>query len=66
MLGAMSDIKTDQASVYRLCNSLNACIYPMRHAGYHTVADHLLNAQGLISKLYQENQELKSKKEEHK
>ena len=66
MLGAMSDIKTDQSSVSQLCNSLNACIYPMRHAGYHTVADHLLNAQGLIAKLYHENQELKGKKEESK
>lgn len=66
MLDTMSDIKTDERSVSLLCNSLNAWIYPMRHAGHHAVADHLLQAQGVITKLFHENQELKGKKEETK
>lgn len=59
-------VKTDEKAIGLLCNSLNACIYPMRHAGYHAVADHLWQAQCVITKLFRENQELKGKKEEIK
>ena len=58
-------VKTDKESVFGLCNSLNAWIYPMRYEGHHSLADHLLEAQRLIVTLFRENQELKGKKGDH-
>ena len=57
-------VKTDEESVFGLCNTLNACVYPMRRCGHHRVAEMLLDAQRLIMTLYHENQELKRKKED--
>lgn len=58
-------VKTDEESVFSLCNSLNAVQNPMRYCGHHRVAELLLDAQRLITKLFHENQELKRKKEDH-
>ena len=63
----MQDIKTDHDSVFGLCNSLNAAQWFFRadkNPHLRRVAQLLLDAQVLISKLYRENQELKGKKED--
>lgn len=62
------DNKTDEESVFALCNSLNAWQTPMRNYGHRRVAELLLDAQVLITKLYCENHDLKEKlkeKEDH-
>lgn len=66
MADSENRIKTDKDSVFGMCNTLNAWLPVMRHRGYFRVAEVLLYAQGLITKLYEENQELKAKKEEIK
>ena len=58
-------VKTDDESVLSLCNSLNAWQGPMRRCGHHRVADLLLEAQQLITKLTLENHRLKDQKEDH-
>lgn len=56
--------KTDEESVFALCNSLNAWAKVMQHDGYRRVAELLLDAQHLITKLYCENHDLKEKLKE--
>lgn len=58
-----AEIKLDERSVYGLCNSLNACIPPVRNAGFEYAAFYMLRAQGTISRLFEENQKLKKKLE---
>ena len=64
----MQEIKTDHDSVFGLCNSLNAeqgFFRADENPHLRRVAQLLLDAQMLISKLYRENQDLKGNKEDH-
>ena len=54
----------DDDSIYGFCNSLSAIYYPLRVAGMETAARHCLRAQGVITRLYEENKELKRKLKE--
>lgn len=54
----------DDDSIYGFCNSLNAIYYPLSVAGMETAARHCLRAQGVITRLYEENKELKRKLKE--
>lgn len=56
-------IKTDETSIFLLCNSLNAVSGGMRLEKKERIAELLLRAQGTIMKLYVENQELRKEKE---
>ena len=58
----LDDIKTDEQSIYRFCNTLNAWQGAIRHYDQR-LADVLLRAQGTIVKLHKENQALKEGKE---
>ena len=49
----------DESSIFGLCNSLSACIPPMREVGFQTVANHMFRAQCTITRLYEENKHLK-------
>lgn len=51
----------DDDTIYGFCNSLSAIYYPLRVAGMETAARHCLRAQGVITRLYEENKELKRK-----
>lgn len=59
----MLKIKTDEESIFKLCNSLNAVAGAMRCQEKHRLSVLLLTAQGTITKLYKENQELRKGKE---
>ena len=54
-----SELKLDRESVYRLCNSLNACSGPVRLAGLELAAFYMIRAEGTIFRLFDENQKLK-------
>lgn len=56
-------IKTDEKSIYRFCNTLNAWQGAIRHYD-HRLADVLLRAQKTIVTLYEENKTLKGEKKE--
>lgn len=58
-------INTDEESVSRLCNSLNAVAGALRCEGArnHRLAELLLNAQATITMLYAENQALRKERE---
>lgn len=58
-------VKTDEKSIFLLCNSLNAVQGALRHEGKtgQRIADLLLKAQATITKLYVENQTLRKEKE---
>ena len=60
---AGDNIKTDEESVHAMCNTLNAWQGPMRRCGHHRVAEILLDAQCLITKLYEENRVLRGEEE---
>lgn len=51
--------KTDEESVLSLCNALEAWSKVMHRDGYRRVAERLLEAKYLITKLYLENNKLK-------
>ena len=51
----------DDDSIYAFCNSLNAIYHPLSVAGMTTAARHVLRAQGVITRLYEENKELRRK-----
>lgn len=58
------EIKTDEESVFRLCNSLNAVAGALRCSrADHRLAELLLNAQATITVLYGELQALRKEKE---
>ena len=57
-------IKTDEQSIYLLCNSLNAWQSIAQHRGERRLANLLLKAQGTIVKLHEENKALKEGKKE--
>lgn len=54
----------DDDSIYAFCNSLSAIYHPLSVAGMTTAARHVLRAQGVIARLYEENKELKLKLKE--
>ena len=58
-------VKTDEKSVFRLCNSLNALQPVFRHYNQPKIANLLLDAQATITKLYRENKALRKEKEDH-
>ena len=62
----MRDIKTDEESIFRLCNSLNAVKGALNCCGENRTADLLLTAQATITKLFMENQTLRREKEDAK
>ena len=59
-------IQTDEESVSRLCNSLNAVAGALRCGvtRNHRLAELLLNAQATITVLYEENQALRKERED--
>lgn len=60
----MTDIKTDAHSIKLLCNSLNAHYIAAAHRGDEILSILLFQAQGTITKLYEENCALKKAEEE--
>lgn len=60
----MTDIKTDAHSINLLCNSLNAHYIAAAHRGDEILSILLFQAQGTITKLYEENCALKKAEEE--
>lgn len=63
MLDPENRIRTDKEFVSEFCNTLNAWQSPMRHRGLHRVAEILLDAQRLVTKLFEENRALKGEEE---
>lgn len=51
----------DDDNIYTFCNSLNAIYHPLSVSGMTTAARHVIRAQGVITRLYEENKELKRK-----
>lgn len=63
---SFAEVKTDEESIYLLCNSLNARQAGLRGYGIqqtNSLANLLLRAQATITKLYEENKALKEGKE---
>lgn len=62
------NVKTDEKSIYSLCNSLNAMQGAIRHEGKkgYLIAGLLLRAQETITMLYEENQSLRKEREGRK
>lgn len=54
-------MEMEDDSVYGFCNSLSAIYHPLSVAGMTTAARYVLQAQGVITRLYEENKELKRK-----
>lgn len=52
-----------EEEVFGLCNSLNAYQSPLKRNGYYRIAWNMLRAQGMIARLWEENQELRKKLE---
>ena len=59
------DVKTDEKSIFSLCNSLNAVAGGLRYEGKKEqhIAELLLKAQVTITMLYDENQSLRKERE---
>jgi hypothetical protein len=56
------NVKTDENSIFHLCNSLNAVAGMVRGQNNPHLEGLLLTAQATITKLYEENQALRSEK----
>ena len=55
--------KFTEDEVFGMCNSLNAMQAPLRHYNLPRFADCMIRAQGMIVRLWMENQELRKKLE---